>query len=416
MDLTIAVISDLHIGESAISTDLNPFATSSSSNQAHSGFLSYFSELVKKEDIKPDILLIPGDISDRSHPNEYFLAGSVIAEICRILNLELTNVFAVLGNHDVNWTLIESTDNAFSNDTTGFAKRLIFASAEHNDQISAILTGQVGNQTQAPYFSIDENEKFVLVRYNSAHDDLPSKETHHGTANQQHLEELEQQLDLLNEDKDKYRIFLTHHHPTQLSDPLPNVPDFSILNNAENLLKLLTRHDFDMLIHGHKHVPKFKYHAEDGKYLNVLCAGSFSKAITNAWAGRVLNQFHLVKFQGRQTTTQYSKGEILSWAYRHGDWQPSVENYAGIRHRSCFGEYLSSAELELKVTNIIKELLERKPIVRWHEFQDAYPDCMYLDEGMLIGRVEKACAVLGAEFVLREEENIQKAMVIKSDQ
>jgi len=68
---------------------------------------------------------------------------------------------------------------------------------------------------------------------------------------------------MLQHEPSQLRLFVVHHHPIQYSEPYPDIPafvDFSILSNAGNLHALLRKHNFDILIHGHRHVPKFESH------------------------------------------------------------------------------------------------------------------------------------------------------------
>lgn len=91
------------------------------------------------------------------------------------------------------------------------------------------------------------------------------------------------------------RLAVLHHHPLPLpysivAEQLTSYEPFLVLRNAGTLLRELWRHDFDLVLHGHKHFHSFarvSYGAadEDGaRMLSVLAAGSAS--VRHAEAGR----------------------------------------------------------------------------------------------------------------------------------
>ena len=90
------------------------------------------------------------------------------------------------------------------------------------------------------------------------------------------------------------RIALMHHHalPTPYSDVregLTSFEPFLVLRNAGTLLKELTRNDFNIVLHGHKHYSSFmrlgytNQQDVEGE-LAVIAAGS--TGVTHAEAGR----------------------------------------------------------------------------------------------------------------------------------
>jgi len=108
-------------------------------------------------------------------------------------------------------------------------------------------------------------------------------------------------------------------------------------------MELLLQRGFDMLIHGHKHVPFFTIQSRDGaRMLPVLGAGSFSaNLIEPLYQGRVCNQVHLIEFAGRDGAAMNAFGRIKSWAHVTATgWVKSKHEHHGIFHLSGFGKYL----------------------------------------------------------------------------
>lgn len=98
------------------------------------------------------------------------------------------------------------------------------------------------------------------------------------------------------------RLAVLHHHPLPLpysiaGESLTSYEPFLVLRNAGTLLRELWKHDFDLLLHGHKHFHSYArvtYGAareEGARMLSVLAAGSAS--VRHAEAGR--NSFNVIE-------------------------------------------------------------------------------------------------------------------------
>ena len=94
--------------------------------------------------------------------------------------------------------------------------------------------------------------------------------------------------------------------------PIRRQPDFSLMTNAEDLLSLLHRYQFDFLIHGHKHNPRFLVHCSPSySHLPILGSGSFSVLIDTLNSGKVDNMFHIVSVNRRDETRRMVYGLSL---------------------------------------------------------------------------------------------------------
>lgn len=404
--ITVAVVSDLHIGEGARSPDLNPFAGDEQSD----GFLAHFEALVSKLRHKPHALLVPGDISDIAHPAEYEHAAIVLKKIAKSLSVPDSRVFPIPGNHDLSWSLVQ----AIKRDNTRLGYKLRFEPAKRVDWLSKRFKSKAGQCLLTdPYVCVDETDHLLVARYNSAQDDLPDNTPHHGKILQEHVEALDVALQKYT-DCQKYRIFSIHHHPIIYSDPRPNFPDFSTLVNAENLLSVLSKHNFDLVVHGHKHVPRFRSYAPNSMHLMpILCSGSFSKKLDTQWTGLTANQFHIIHLHKRDEKTGYVCGEVLSWAYHPEGWIESNSQWSGIRHRSPFGANMTKAQLANIFEDTFFPLLKQKQRLGWADIESATPHIRYIDFDLLEQTLKeykvKWKAVL--EFDSNQPENLSLVLV-----
>jgi len=122
------------------------------------------------------------------------------------------------------------------------------------------------------------------------------------------------------ENRDKYlksfKIALVHHHPMPTAyNFLPKLADegYMMLENAGVVMYRLIQEDFDLILHGHRHVPQFCraiYFDEESieKEIAVLGCGSTGKK-TDDKIRAVGHNFNVIKVSkgGKVTATQYLK-------------------------------------------------------------------------------------------------------------
>jgi hypothetical protein len=217
----------------------------------------------------------------------------------------------------------------------------------------------------------------IVLGLNSANHDKPDAKVHHGLVTQETLDEADGYLSSVDL-SGMARICLVHHHPIQYSDPVPDEPDFSAMTNAGNLLDLLHKFRFDVLVHGHKHAPRLTTQVINNCFpLVIIGSGSFSARLDPRWSGMVTNQFHVVKIEGRDAGGCV-RGELLSWTYLSGHgWVPSEPNN-GIAHRIPFGTHVSEHELEARIEPVIAAALQTAEYLEWKFVVAAVPEIAFI--------------------------------------
>ena len=152
------------------------------------------------------------------------------------------------------------------------------------------------------------------------------------------------------------------------------------MTNAEALLSLLHEDSFDLLIHGHRHHPRFETHStKTYPHLPVLCSGSFSVEIDTEWAGTIDNQFHLVEVTGRAGSENRITGTVTSWSNnRCKGWVASEESTSGIHHIIPFGSYVMPNELDARLEPFIKQWLTTHDHILWRQIVEEFPDLQHL--------------------------------------
>lgn len=377
--MKIAVISDLHIGRDARSSDLCPHILETKVQIAKErSFLIHLKKHINNLNLTADCLCITGDISNEAHPAEFRMAGIIISEIAVALAVPESRIFFVPGNHDVNWPV-----QALDTEADGFwLDQRYRPMLEATDFFTNRLRhAQVETLFNAPYIAVWSEENFEVVAINTAGHDGPRAGTHHGLVNQSAIDCLDDFFTTSGiNNNDQTRVCLIHHHPLNYSDLICHEPDFSVATNAENLLKALTKHRFDFLIHGHKHVPKITTWRNGGGHpLVVLAAGSLSCKLDSKHTGIIGNQFHIIESNVRDTDTEVINGEIKTWVYEHEGRWGTGKRLVGLGHRHAFGATPEPKILRTIMLKCINIALDKKSAARWTEVSQLNNTLKYSD-------------------------------------
>lgn len=339
--VSVAIISDLHVGAKARRFDFQPGARAVT---GVSPYLEEFKTFITAQSIAADLLLVSGDIANAAHPHEYELAGKKIAEIADVLQVRSENIVFVPGNHDVCWD-VQKLECEFWK-----GKRFL--------PIQEILAPALGwsptegaSLFEPPYAALMERSGVKIVLVNSAYKDDwinpagGASAPHHGSFAPESLEFLQAQIPAIKAHKPGFSVLVTHHHILPISDPDPYWQDFSMMNNSALLLDFAAEAEIDLIVHGHKHWPRFRTHQEPPKpVFAILGAGSFSAEIHESLSARVFNKFHLLELDGRDHVGN-ACGRVRTWSYHAGDsWRPSARAN-GIGHCEPFGFYRSDADI-----------------------------------------------------------------------
>lgn len=391
--LSIAVISDIHIGKEACTPELRSVPAS-----GHSEFLNQFERFVSEQKLSPSYLLLPGDFGETASPQEFDSASTLISAIASILKIDETNIFGTPGNHDVDWHVLEGK---YPFHSVRMNQR--YDSIRNpNNILSKVFSAAAGDLFAPPHYATWETPDLFCLAYNSTWNDGPGI-SHSGNIDMDDLSVMRMALEKQSiVSSSKLKICLIHHHIFQHAQFFQE--DTSIAQNADELFDLLNQFKFDLLVHGHRHIPKFQVFRKNALHpLAVLGAGTFSRTIESNYTGLAANQFHIIDIRGRNPNDEIF-GKVRSWAYlRATGWMPSIQEAGsdparrrghGIAHIKPFGGYASEKELihflRAKITKPLRteSIIELTRLVK-HDQQFDYTS----DE-----LVEAALKTLGSEI------------------
>lgn len=409
--LKIAIVSDLHVGDQAREFDMQP--NGKAPYPDYPGYLEFFRRAIEKYTLSADMLVISGDVTHKAQPSQFAHAGGVIRKLAEMLKVPDGQIIAVPGNHDLNWDV--ATLATQSGEPFWFDYR--FAPFKHGSSQAGCPDAMVSALLEPPHFFLHEHAAADVWCFNSAAYDLPDQKPHRGEIRERHRAELQSKLEARYNGvaKDRYRIFVTHHHPKPQPELYPDIPDFSGMVNGESLLDLLMDHRFDLILHGHKHRPWCRPFLESGKDpIVVWCSGSFAQTLGAAYYGSIGNLWHLAEMQGANSAG-HCYGVVKSWAFAPSQgWVPSRPAHHGIDNVTPFGYLADRATITDLSRTELAASLAAKPVIRWEDMRAKHPVLQY-QPGPIVWKVLDE---LASELKFRnhgERDSLDQLMIVKED-
>ncbi|GLX87753.1 hypothetical protein Pfra02_03220 [Pseudomonas fragi] len=384
MNVSVAVISDLHIGSGAKSKDFSLAGT----DAAIDDYLTEFRKFVAAEEIKADYLLVPGDITNSACKPEFELASERISQIATCLHVPESKILFCPGNHDVDWVTIKALGGL--NHTESQIIKSKYFNFLDGGVFNRNLAAAKGRFDESPYLVSWEFDDVLVCALNTSVFDGPDKKPHCGEVRPDQLVEIDRLLAGLGR-SDKLKLFIFHHHPLQYLDVTFTAPDFSIMSNAAGLLDVISKYQFDFIVHGHKHIPRFKMEIkDDGHPLNILCAGSFSASLDHKYFEAVGNNFHLIDFHDRCPDSKYVRGSVRTWTHFSGrGWTPSLRR-AGVERQQNFGAFLPRPQLVARLKMMLEQEFDQAQFIMWPNFVEKHPEFRYFTNETLRASLKEA--------------------------
>ena len=155
-------------------------------------------------------------------------------------------------------------------------------------------------------FIIREEEHFRVLVINTVHSHTDADEAFHGLVSQEAINQIEESLNLIKDNK--LNIAICHHNPIEHSHYATGSKDF--MYNGDELLSILDRYNFDLVIHGHKHDARIRYAPGGSNPPVVFSSGSFS-AYSSLLLQGAYNTFHIITFDISES--RLGRGIIETW-------------------------------------------------------------------------------------------------------
>jgi 3',5'-cyclic AMP phosphodiesterase CpdA len=302
MDLRIAVVSDLHCHNKNKNrnTKESYLLTDEAIPDNENPLLSFRQFIKDKKDdgdeLTADILIIPGDITNKCDADGLVTGWKITKEIASLLKVKI--IVSTLGNHDV------YCKKSVGLDPYELTKSLLadfpFPDANLNKEF-----------WEDGFTFLEESNCRILV-INSTFNHSSEKDAVQGTIPQVKINLIEKKLQRLESDKKKYNIAICHHHPIPHERHYLGTHD--LIENGTELVELLGKYDYQIIIHGHKHDPLIRYGPGGTNSPVVFSAGSFSAFKTLLLSG-AYNTFHLVTIEHTVKRDCANHGKIDTWFF-----------------------------------------------------------------------------------------------------
>ncbi|SFV32908.1 metallophosphoesterase family protein [Hyphomicrobium facile] len=329
---------------------------------------------------KPDCIICPGDLADKSNPSALSYVWNELSAIAK--SLGDVPLIATPGNHD-----LDSRFKISDYDARGqiMAVRPRVPWDDHRNYL----------EFWAEHFSIRRVGPARIVALNSAayhgYGKSEKSEYEHGRVTQRTVQNIEQRLKEGASDCG-FNILVCHHHLVR-NNEISEV-DYSQMVGGDELLAMIGCGSYGtwLVIHGHKHRPRLFYAGGGGSAPVILGAASFSFNVNQDATNKSPNQFHLVTLDSRKAEAigQGIAGEVRSWDWDYGrGWRRAQQN-RGLPTRAGFGHRGDAASVALAIDKLLRE--KNLSSINWPELVSYIPtvDCLLPQDAELLRQTLKS--------------------------
>jgi hypothetical protein len=360
--ITVAVISDLHFCDErpeGSGSQLSHIVIQKLHEAPGKNPWSDLIAFIKREKIKADYLLCPGDITTHAARGPLNTAWKGLVELGQ--DLQASVMACATGNHDVCSRVIEvKGDPVHQLDSPhDLFENLKLLSPEYPLHIYEKSTDHLlHRQRRTQYFGDDfvihEDEKCRLVIFNSCARHIPDRSLYErGLLAESALTELREQLKTMT--TEKINIFLCHHQPIIHTQGGTGTYDF--IFRGEDLIKCLNDHGDWIIIHGHKHEGRIVYapHGSPASAPVVFSASSVGAIFANDQLNKYRNQFYLLDIHLPAKGCSRGTTQVWNWHLGTG-WSKSIDSRVGLTDGVGFGERDHPDTLAEKIANHINSV------------------------------------------------------------
>lgn len=358
---TILAISDLHVGPMADGLSPEFIHTSTPLNKSEPR-ITKLVQALKGTEFQPDHLFVLGDLTSSAEPSEFFRSREIIQLLAEDLDIDSRNTLHIFGNHDVNWRISRLAELEFTQSQVtprspslgeaGYGRLAISAPA------SFLPIAHSSHPGVIPGTGLVRTGPLEVVYLNSTvsctHDVRPQ----HGDLGEAQYQWLVDTLPLLTQGTAVYRILLVHHHVREFAYPT-GFKDFSVMQQADRLLKLCGQYNIDLILHGHRHHPYLQTFRETGfsQPCTILSAGSFSVGPQHRGFGSIPNLSHIIQLFPRHHNGS-ALGRVLTLKFNpKREWEPAASDDAtGTTPEIWFNEPLGAKEALAAARTLITHL------------------------------------------------------------
>ena len=331
MTVRIVHLSDLHLGDDLLLRSLTKMRLGR--KRPSTDLMRGLATAVRNA--APDYVVISGDFVNAPSNYRFRQALEYLRALLRDAGIDMRCVLTVPGNHDVPFT------------TTGGAD------ATRLRAYRQFLEGLYGDsdlkQKRDRYLIVDADKKLVILCLDSTlKEGQPLAEGAVGGAQiawaRAELESVQRQL---GEDFGSFaKVAILHHHLVPIAGSSPAGERWMQLLDADGVEALLDAFGFNVVLHGHRHIPHFRRKIRsDFTSWTIVGAGSATCPYADQQAGHG-NSFNVLEIDGEANRVSRS----LWKAQENGTFSPADDGLQAPLHRMeplgyVVGSYIKVLEI-----------------------------------------------------------------------
>jgi hypothetical protein len=408
--LRVAVASDIHADANIDEPRDSYVRTEPPRRQAFSNPLRDLIRFVDRERITADILLCPGDMTNRSDNTGKLYAWMALNELADALQADA--LYATPGNHDL------ETHSPVPDPTA--ALRTLSPSYPTRDAARDDLFWRDG------YCVVEDPvSRFVILNSclgfpshpGAAADEVEINEYKVALDRGAFLESTQIALenDFSSWPHKPVNVLMTHHHVAEHEKRHLFKDTYGPMGRGDELLGLLDRYPGTgrwLVVHGHKHVPLIA-NASGGSASTpiVMSAASVGGKLWHPIVSVTRNQFHILEFHVETVLGLPDlRGVCESYMWGFGDgWGIAANTQAGLPAMCGFGVSHDHRDLARRVASLLSPADE---IVKWDLVVEHVPEITYQSHRDLL-LLDDALADLG--FVVVPDRRGRRRQLVRTD-
>lgn len=268
-EFEILHLSDTHFGDTHYFSKL-PSANDNIPTPDKPSLEKFLIKAIFKEKLRPNLVVISGDLTQRATSKEFSLASASISKILESLKDSgvSSNLVLIPGNHDVNLALQEGDPES----GMAFQPYINFRNALlTHSRIDVPINPE--RLYEVRLFNIG-NIKVIIVAFNSAV--LIKKDDRRGYIGNTQIDNAIQEVNELDSSSTSLRIAVFHHHLVAVHSIESDIGSEALLTDAPAIKQKLYKANFMMALHGHRHQGHEEMVSDGENSLVVVGCGSSS--------------------------------------------------------------------------------------------------------------------------------------------
>lgn len=355
--IKIAVLSDLHCCHSTTEgADRSRLLTDSHRLPSNQHVVESLIKLIQENNISCDYVICPGDLTNRVDKQGLITGFSFITEIES--ELSASGAFCIPGNHDV-----DSRNKLGLSSAHEFLKQMNSKYPFAEEELKC--------KFWADHFCIYEDDAVELLFFDSTFNHTDEIKANQAIITETELNKIESEISKL-KDSRKIKIFICHHHPILYANiDSISYKDSDFIQNGDKLLALLEKYNYEVIIHGHKHIPRYSRYNS----IHLFASGSFS-SLENLTEISARNSFHIIEFESLDINLHKEiKATINTWYFILGKgWKFSADPDSIFPSYTGFGN-LKHIDI---IAKEVAELFGEKQRLKFEFVLEKVPDLKFL--------------------------------------